>query len=96
MSKPKRHHIDRRAAKLVEAAETSGDPDELISTKELADWLGCSPQWCEIARHRGYGPKFKKLSPRRVRYMRRDVLRWLAGRTHQSTKEAARATMAVK
>ena len=96
MSKPKRHHIDRRAAKLVEAEQISNDPDQLLSTKELADWLGCSPEWCEIARHRAYGPKFVKLSPRRVRYRRGDVVKWLAGRTHQSTKEAARATMLVK
>ena len=86
---PKRHHIDRRATDLV-AASSSRDPDDLLSTQQVAGWIGVSEQFLEIGRHRGYGPKFVKVSPRRVRYRRGDVLSWLEQRTHASTAEYAR------
>jgi predicted DNA-binding transcriptional regulator AlpA len=82
---PKRHHIDRRASKI--ATDIDGDNDALVSTRELADQLGISTQWLEIGRHRGYGPKFVKLGPRCIRYRWRDVLTWLAERSHLSTAE---------
>lgn len=82
---PQRHHLDRRAADLAEALE--GPPDDLLTTAALAQWLGVSPAWLEIARSRGYGPKFVRLSPRRVRYSRRAVLAWLDERTHRATRE---------
>ena len=44
-------------------------------------------QFLEIGRVKGYGPKFKKISPRCVRYRRGDVLDWLKSRTHASTAE---------
>jgi predicted DNA-binding transcriptional regulator AlpA len=82
---PQRHHLDRRAADIAEKG--AGDPDELLSTAALANWLGCSPQFLEIARSRGFGPRWCRLSSRRVRYMRSDVLAWLADRTHAATAE---------
>ncbi len=87
MTSRKRHHLDRRAADI--AAAGNGPPDELIDSKELARWLGVSKQWVEIARHRGWGPKFVRLGPRRIRYRRIDVLAWLETRRHQSTAEYA-------
>jgi predicted DNA-binding transcriptional regulator AlpA len=87
---PQRFHIDRRADKLVEAIAAGGDPDDLLTTCEVAEWLGLSVQWFEIGRHRGYGPRFIRLSPRRVRYSRRSVLEFLAERTHAATAEYAR------
>jgi predicted DNA-binding transcriptional regulator AlpA len=94
---PKRHHIDRRAGDLLleTAADAlahagcSYDPDELLSTAAVSEWLSLSMQWLEIGRHRGYGPRYCKLSPRRVRYRRADVLTWLAERTYQATAEYA-------
>jgi predicted DNA-binding transcriptional regulator AlpA len=83
-----RHHLDKRADAV--AAAGAGAPDDLISTKELATWLGLSEQWVEIGRHRGYGPPFLRLTPRRVRYRRCDVLAWLEQRRHQSTAEYLR------
>ena len=80
----KNHHIDKRAH-LV-AAEPGGD-DELLTTNELAMWFRVSTQWLEIGRHKGYGPKFQKISTRCIRYRRGDVLQWLKTRTHAITSD---------
>lgn len=85
---PKQHHLDRRAHDL--AAHGAGDGHDLLSTIEVAIWLGVSPQFLEIGRHRGYGPRFVRLSPRRTRYLRSDVIEWLRSRSHASTAEYAR------
>jgi predicted DNA-binding transcriptional regulator AlpA len=76
---PQSFHLDRRAEALAEAG--AGNPDDLIDTRALADWLGVSTQWAEIARHRGVGPPFVRVTPRRIRYRRADVLAWLRERT---------------
>jgi predicted DNA-binding transcriptional regulator AlpA len=83
-SAPQRHHLDRRAAAL---AQIAGDDDELLNTRQLADWLGVCVQWAERARHYGFGPKFTKLGPRFVRYRTGDVRAWLEQRAHASTSE---------
>ena len=83
----KRHHLDRRAADIAAAGD--GPPDQLIDTKELASWLGVSRQWVEISRHRGWGPRFIRLGPRRIRYRRLDILAWLETRRHACTAEYA-------
>jgi predicted DNA-binding transcriptional regulator AlpA len=81
---PLRHHLDRRAADLAE--EGRGDPDSLLTTPAVAEWLTVSAQWLEIGRSKGYGPKFVRLSPSRVRYRRADVLDWLDERTHAARR----------
>lgn len=81
-----RHHLDRRSRELI--AEGAGDPDDLLTTSELCEWLGVSTQWAEIARHKGLGPRWVALSTRRIRYKRSAVLEWLASRTRQSTRES--------
>src|ERR1051325_10295913 len=81
---PRRHHIDKRAADLAEKA--AGNPDDLLCTKQLARWLGCSVEWLEIGRSRGYGPPFIRLG-RPVRYRRGDVLQWLTERRYASSSE---------
>ncbi len=83
---PQRHHLDRRAGDLIIEAKDE-DGDELLATSEVAEWIGISTQWLEIARSRGFGPKFVRLSARRVRYMRSSVLDWLREREHQHTRE---------
>jgi predicted DNA-binding transcriptional regulator AlpA len=80
---PIKHHLDRRAGELVENG--AGNPHELLTTTATAEWLGVSSQWLEIGRSKAYGPPFVRLSPRRVRYRRADVLAWLQERTHRST-----------
>jgi hypothetical protein len=82
---PKSHHIDRRADQII--AVGAGAADDLLDTRQLADWLGVSTQWVEIGRSKNYGPPFKRLAARTVRYMRGDVWKYLKARTHASTAE---------
>jgi predicted DNA-binding transcriptional regulator AlpA len=85
---PVRHHLDRRASAIV-AADVGAD-DELLTTRQTADWLGVSTQWLEIGRGKNYGPKFTRVSSRVIRYRRGDVLKWLKTRTHSNTAEYVR------
>lgn len=82
---PRKHHLDRRASMLAEIGH--GAPDDLLSTRSVAEWLGVSIQFLEIGRHRGYGPKFVRIGPSRIRYRRSDVLAWLEERTFASTAQ---------
>jgi predicted DNA-binding transcriptional regulator AlpA len=81
---PRRHHLDRRAAEI---AAKIGDGDDLLTTREVADLLGMSTQWVEIARHKGIGPAFVRITPRCVRYRRSDLKAWLNERCHRWTGE---------
>jgi predicted DNA-binding transcriptional regulator AlpA len=81
-------HLDKRAEQILDA-DSGGDDDELLSTREVATWLGVSRTWLEIGRSEGYGPRFTRLAPRIIGYRRADVVAWLRERTHQSTKEYA-------
>ena len=83
---PRRHYLDRRAARLVEDG-SYGNPDDLLNTPQLADWLQVSSQWLEIGRSKGYGPPFIRLNAKRVRYRRAKVLKWLEERTYARTAE---------
>lgn len=84
---PTYHHIDKRAAEVAARPQGGERPDDLLTTTQLAQWTGLSVQFFEIGRHKGYGPVFVRISSRRVRYKRADVLAWLASRTHASTAE---------
>jgi predicted DNA-binding transcriptional regulator AlpA len=81
-------HIDRRAEQV--AAHGAGAEDDLLTTIQVAAWLGVSVQFLEIGRSSGgYGPPFTRLAPRAIRYRRGDVLQWLRERTHARTSEYA-------
>jgi predicted DNA-binding transcriptional regulator AlpA len=82
---PRKLHLDRRARQLAVVGE--GDNDDLLSTKEIAEWLAVSIAWLEIGRLRGYGPPFVRLSPGQIRYRRGAVREWLAEREHLHTAE---------
>jgi predicted DNA-binding transcriptional regulator AlpA len=88
LRRARKHHIDRRAGTVIDASD-GDDDDELLDTRQIADWLGVSTQWLEIGRVRGYGPTYIRVAPRTVRYKRSDVLAWLETRKHQSTQEYA-------
>ena len=51
--------------------------EALISEKELCDWLGLSEPTLYRHRREGTGPKFVRLSERRVAYRRSAVEEWL-------------------
>jgi predicted DNA-binding transcriptional regulator AlpA len=82
---PSTHHLDRRATALI--AEGTGNLDDLLTTEQVAQWLQCSTQWLEIGRHEGYGPPWRRLGPRMIRYHRGDVIEWLRSRAHSSIAE---------
>jgi predicted DNA-binding transcriptional regulator AlpA len=84
---PDKRLIDRRAD-LVAAQPGSGD--DMLTTVELAAWLGVSVQFLEIARSKGGGPPYKKFTTRCVRYLRSDVREWLRDRSFAHTSEYAR------
>jgi predicted DNA-binding transcriptional regulator AlpA len=77
------HHLDKRAAGLI--AEGAGDPDDLLTTKDIGVWLGLSVTTLAIWRGKNKGPPFIRLGPRSVRYRRGDVVKWLTERRYNST-----------
>ncbi len=85
---PKSHHLDRRAAAIVDLL-TARDPDQMLTTVETAELLGCSVSFLEIGRIRGYGPPSQKITPRMVRYRRGDVLAWVRERAEANAREPA-------
>jgi hypothetical protein len=85
-SKQQRHHLDRRANRLADEGD-KGNADELLTSQQVADWLGITEQWVKQGVPNDYGPPFVKPFPEVTRYKRRDVVRWLRGRArlHAST-----------
>jgi predicted DNA-binding transcriptional regulator AlpA len=55
--------------------------DRLLTEKELSSWLGLSLPTLQRMRSKGGGPRFVKLSFRRVGYRPTDVESWLTART---------------
>lgn len=51
----RRLHLDKRAETLV-AIAPEGSDDDLLSTVQIAGWLGVTAQWVELGRAKGYGP----------------------------------------
>jgi hypothetical protein len=85
----KTHHIDKRAHALVTPA-SEDKSDDLLTSQELAAWLGVSRQWVEIGRSQGYGPKYVEVAPHSIRYRRDDVNKWLNARTYSCTADRKR------
>jgi len=90
LANPATFHIDKRADTILAASAGNGDDDELLTTAQVAEWLGVSPQWLEARRARGGGPPFVRLSPRVVRYPRGGTRSWLNQRAHARTADYSR------
>ncbi|MGJ4997830.1 hypothetical protein ACQR0Z_25635 [Bradyrhizobium sp. HKCCYLS3077] len=88
---PKFLLLDRRAQQVAQVA-IGADPDLLLDTKRMAEWLGVSTQWLEIGRSKGFGPPFRKLSPKLVRYQVGEVKAWLETRSHRSTATCGKSS----
>ena len=69
------YSFDKRAEALI--LDGQGEPNELLTTQQLAKWFSVSTVWVENGRTQGYGPPPTYLSPRCVRYHRQVVLDWL-------------------
>lgn len=68
-------------SELIDRKTLMDQVDELFDPKTLTRFLKLgSERTLEGWRHRGCGPPFIRVSPRAVRYRRRDVERWLAER----------------
>jgi predicted DNA-binding transcriptional regulator AlpA len=57
---------------------------EYLRTRDAATYLGVSPQFLEIGRSRGFGPRFVKIG-RIVRYRRIALDRWMSLHEHRPT-----------
>jgi hypothetical protein len=76
-----RHHLDRRAGQLLTTIKTTkADRLLMLSTHQVAELLGVSPEWLEVGRSKNYGPPFERLGPRLIRYPRAGLVRWLKQR----------------
>ncbi len=62
-------------------------PDALLYTVEAAFLLGLSPRTLEALRLRGGGPPYIQVTPKAVRYRRRDLDAWLDARQRVSTSD---------
>lgn len=58
----------------------NNDSDEILTEAELCNWLGLSEPTLFRHRRNGTGPKFIRLSPRRVAYRRSAVVEWIKER----------------
>jgi predicted DNA-binding transcriptional regulator AlpA len=54
---------------------------DLLSERDVSRWLGISEPTLFRHRRDGTGPRFIRLSERRVAYRKSDVEAWLAART---------------
>lgn len=85
----RRLHLTKKAVELADIGKSEGGPDDLLTSEDVAKWIGTSQQFVELGRLKGYGPRYTRLSPRVIRYRRCDVIKWLESRTHASTAEYA-------
>ncbi len=83
---PRRHNLDGRAAQVADLLRQL-DNRTLLTTSQTATYLGVSKAWLELGRMRNFGPPYRRLSPRQIRYSIDDLTRWLAERGHRSTAE---------
>ena len=91
MGKKIAHWLDRRAGGLVAAAAYL-DPDQLLTTLEVADLLGHAPITIRKWRGCGIGPPWIRTGIRSVRYRRVDLVSWLMARSSQFAHEHAPKT----
>jgi hypothetical protein len=56
------------------------DPDALLTTAQAAALLNSTEAALHARRHRGGGPMFVRVSPRRIRYRKCDLVRWVEQR----------------
>ena len=67
--------------------EPSNEHEQLLRQEDVAKILDLSPRTLEAWRHKGGGPRYLSLTPRCVRYRRRDLLEWIEARLCDSTSE---------
>jgi hypothetical protein len=83
-------HIDKRAKRLLADPLSEGADDDLLTTRQVADWIQYSTQSLEIMRGKGSGPLFVRVTPKVIRYRREAVRVWLRRRECNSTADYKR------
>ncbi len=63
------------------------DLDRMLTEKVVSAWLGVSLPSLQRMRANGTGPRFIRLSERRIAYRQSDVEAWLTARTCSSLDE---------
>lgn len=63
---------------------TNTTHQEILSEREVSDWLGVSEPTLFRHRRNGTGPKFIRLSERRIGYRRNSVEEWLRAHERQA------------
>ncbi len=76
----RRHHLDRRAVGILQQHQVptvDATADAALRT-ERQRTCSASPKTLELMRHQGCGPKYVRLSPRTIRYLKSDLSRLAA------------------
>ncbi len=60
---------------------------KVVSERDAADMLSLSLRGLQNLRARGEGPKFIRLSPRRLGYLTTDIFEWITSRARGSNAE---------
>jgi predicted DNA-binding transcriptional regulator AlpA len=83
--------IDKRIAQIVAAA--ADNTKEVMTTAEVAQFLGVSEVWVIKKRATNDGPPFEMISPKCIRYSRTKLLKWLGERTRYYMKQQKTKTL---
>ena len=67
---------------------TDTNSQEILSEREVSNWLGVSEPTLFRHRRDGTGPKFIRLSERRIAYRRSAVEEWLKARERDALSPA--------
>jgi hypothetical protein len=70
---------------------TPGDPDELLTEKQAAAFMKFTCRFLQARRYRGGGPVYVRVSPKAVRYRKRDLITWAQERRQTSTADEREA-----
>ena len=76
---------------LLEDIMTNTSVQEILSEREVSNWLGVSEPTLFRHRRDGTGPKFIRLSERRIAYRRSAIEEWLRTRERQTLDTAPHA-----
>jgi predicted DNA-binding transcriptional regulator AlpA len=76
------HAVERAMSQYLAPAQ------KYLNTKKAAQYIGMSTQFLEIARHKGDGPEYLKMS-KAVRYKRSDLDAWMERFRRRHTSEGA-------
>jgi len=61
--------------------------DRLLTPGEVAEWVGMTTAALAQLRYLGNGPRYRKLTPKTVRYTSADVQAWIDASARQGTAD---------